>query len=116
MDPLLWCLRVIPQVALLSAYVDDLAAGMRGIMGYKLFVQTLDNYRTISGIEVTRRECYQAYLSPCDDFQKKLIIPKKGCSFQDDAINIKAQWTLLTNSDTPLPNAWDVFIYETLFT
>eukprot|EP00972_Heterocapsa_arctica_P109120 16069090-Heterocapsa_arctica.AAC.1 len=29
MDPLLWCLRVIPQVALLSAYVDDLAAGMR---------------------------------------------------------------------------------------
>eukprot|EP00972_Heterocapsa_arctica_P077947 11495221-Heterocapsa_arctica.AAC.1 len=26
MDPLLWSLRVIPQVALLSAYVDDLAA------------------------------------------------------------------------------------------
>eukprot|EP00972_Heterocapsa_arctica_P047882 7062177-Heterocapsa_arctica.AAC.1 len=51
MDPLLWSLRVIPQVALLSAYVDDLAAGMRGIMGYKIFVNTLDNYRVISGIE-----------------------------------------------------------------
>eukprot|EP00972_Heterocapsa_arctica_P084377 12429483-Heterocapsa_arctica.AAC.1 len=29
MYPLLWSLRAIPQVALLSAYVDDLAAGMR---------------------------------------------------------------------------------------
>eukprot|EP00972_Heterocapsa_arctica_P063899 9427830-Heterocapsa_arctica.AAC.1 len=73
MDPLLWSLRAIPQVALLSAYVDDLAAGMRGIMGYAIFVNTLDNYMTISGIEVTRHDCYQAYLSPCGDWHKKIL-------------------------------------------
>eukprot|EP00972_Heterocapsa_arctica_P011184 1639292-Heterocapsa_arctica.AAC.1 len=67
MDPLLSSLRVIPEIASLSAYVDDLAAGMSGIMGYTIFVKTLDNYRAISGIEVTRHECYKANLAPCND-------------------------------------------------
>eukprot|EP00972_Heterocapsa_arctica_P024024 3540290-Heterocapsa_arctica.AAC.1 len=78
MYPLLWSLRVIPQVALLSAYVDDLAAGMKGIMEYNIFVHILDNYTAISGIEVTRHECYKAHLAPCNDQLEQLNTIIKG--------------------------------------
>eukprot|EP00972_Heterocapsa_arctica_P113804 16439183-Heterocapsa_arctica.AAC.1 len=60
--------------------------------------------------QVTRHDCYQAYLSPCDDWHNKILTLIKGCSFQDLAIQIKAHWIELKYSDTPLPDTWGVFI------
>eukprot|EP00972_Heterocapsa_arctica_P034839 5128943-Heterocapsa_arctica.AAC.1 len=83
---------------------------MRGSMGYNMFVKTLENYRTISGIEVTRHECYKAHLTPCNDLNEQLEVPIRGCSFQDLAIKIMTYWTELKYSETPLPDTWGVFI------
>eukprot|EP00972_Heterocapsa_arctica_P044782 6607954-Heterocapsa_arctica.AAC.1 len=58
-------------------------------MGYEIFFNTLDNYRAISGIEVTRHECYKAIIPPCNDLLEQYDTLIKGCSFQDLAVNIK---------------------------
>eukprot|EP00972_Heterocapsa_arctica_P044101 6509572-Heterocapsa_arctica.AAC.1 len=79
-------------------------------MGYIFFVNTLDNYRAISGIEVTRYECYKANLAPCSVQLEKYDTFIKDCSFHDLAVNIKAHFLDLKHKDKPLPETWGVFI------